>query len=137
MNAYNCKTPKLTGESYEVLERKARKIHKEIAARTKRNAYIRSAYFKNDKVFVDLFWTHLHQKGWKDRRRRLKYYAAAIEVLRHSTVEPDIKPNPNGKNGEIVYRFSAKCPDGELFYVQVKQDVRSGNKHFMSVFRPN
>ena len=28
-------------------------------------------------------------------------------------------------------------PDGELFYVQVKQDVRSGNKHFMSVFRPN
>lgn len=76
----------------------------------------------------------MHQKDWKDRRRRLKYYAAAIEVLRHSLIEPDIKPNPNGKNGEIVYRFDAQVADGGRFGVQVKQDVRSGNKHFMSVF---
>ena len=49
--------------------------------------------------------------------------------------EPDTKPNPNGKH-ELVHRFAGITADGELFYVQIKEDKRSDNKYFMSVFPP-
>lgn len=102
---------------------------------TKRNPYVRSTYFKKDKVFINLFWQHLNQKPRRDRKRRLKYYECAIDLLRNTPHEPETKPNPNGKN-EIVHRFAGLTKDGDLFYVQVKEDKRSDNKYFMSVFPP-
>ncbi|MFO0862282.1 MAG: hypothetical protein U0516_01000 [Candidatus Saccharibacteria bacterium] len=136
MKAYRTKAVKYTGRSYSDVERKARKLHNSIAARSKRNPYIRSAYFKNSKIFINLFWDHLHQKPQYDRKRRIKYYAAAIELLRHSTAEPVTKPNPNGRN-ELVHRFAGQTKDGDLFYVQVKEDNRTDNKYFVSVFPPH
>lgn len=133
-----CKTnsEKLTGTSYSELERKARKLHNQIARRTKRNAYVRSAYFRKSKIFIKPFWGHLNQKPQRDRKRRLKYYAAAIDLLRNSTLEPVTKPNPNGRN-ELVHRFAGQTKEGDLFYVQVKEDNRTDNKYFISVFPPH
>lgn len=133
MNIYQSKCSKFAGTSYGEIERKARKLHNAIEKRTKRNGYVRSVYFKKDKIFVALFWSHLNQKTRRDRKRRLKYYECAIDLLRNSPYEPETRDNPNGKN-ELVHRFSGRTKDGELFYVQVKEDKRSDNKHFISVF---
>lgn len=135
MKVYQSKYSKLSGTSYNELERKARKLHNVIVKKTRRNAYVRSAYFKKDKIFITLFWQHLNQKPQRDRKRRLKYYECAIDLLRNSTNEPETKPNPNGKN-ELVHRFAGITKDGDLFYVQVKENKRTNNKYFMSVFPP-
>lgn len=136
MQAYQTKSSKLSGTSYSEIERKARKIHNAIAARTKRNPYVRSEYFKKDKIFIKLFWEHLNQKSRRDRKRRLKYYECAVELLRHTSFIPESKQNPNSSK-EIVHRFAGITKDNEIFYVQVKEDKRSGNKYFISVFPPN
>ena len=134
MKIYQSKVSKISGRKYIDVERAARQIHKDISSRTKRSPYIKSTYFDGSKIFIDLFWTHLNQKPRADRKRRLKYYATAIDLLKNSKVKPIEKPNPNGKN-ELVYRFYGITKDGELYFVQVKQDAK-GNKYFMSVFSP-
>ena len=136
MQAYQTKNSKLPGSDYAEIERVARKLHKSIAAHTKRNAFVRSVYFKKEKIFIKLFWEHLNQKPRRDRKRRLKYYPCAIELLRNTIFEPESKQNPNMKN-EIVHRFAGITKDNELFYVQVKENKRSGNKYFISVFPPH
>lgn len=94
---------------------------------------MRSKYFKKDKIFIKLFWGHLNQKPQRDKKRRLKYYECAIDLLRNSTFEPDTRQNPNGKH-EIVHRFSGMTSVGELFFVQVKEDIRTDNKYLISIF---
>jgi hypothetical protein len=135
VQAYQCKSTKLSGTSYNEIERQARELHKRVAARTKRSPYIRCAYFRKDKIFIDLFWQHLNQKRQRDRKRRLRYYACALELLRNARLEPATKENAN-KSGEILHRFAGISGDGDLFYVQVKEVKRTGNKFFMSVFPP-
>lgn len=134
MNIYQSKQTKIPGRRYVDIERKARQLHSDIARQTKRSPYIRSPFFDKDKIFVDTFWSHLHQKPRADRKRRLKYYWAAIDLQQNTRCKPAAKANPNGKN-EIVYRFAGSTKEGELFYVQVKQD-KAGNKYFMSAFAP-
>ncbi len=136
MQAYQVKTNKLSGTSYAEIERAARSIYKRIAAQTKRNPYIRSVYFQKEKIFLKLFWEHLNQKRRSDRKRRLKFYACALELLRSTTCEPQSKPNVD-VSGEILHRFMGITKEGEIFYVQVKQGKRKGDKHFISVFPPN
>jgi hypothetical protein len=133
MKPFQSRYPRLNGKIYLDLEREARRLHNEIVKRTKRNPYVRSKYFKNSKIFIGLFWNHLNQKNQNDRRRRLVYYRCAIDLLRNSTCDPEMKINPNGKR-EMVYRFAGRSSDGYLFMVQVKRDERSDNKYFMSVF---
>lgn len=134
MKVYQSKLSKLPGRSYNDVERGARKIHKAIEKRTKRTPYIKSAYFDGKKVFVNVYWDHLNQKPRADRKRRLKFYALAIDLIENSKLEPVTKKNPNGKN-ETVYRFAGISKENELFYVQIKEDVR-GQKYFMSAFSP-
>jgi hypothetical protein len=134
MKVYQSKIGKISGRKYVDIERSARRIHNNIAHQTKRSPYIKSEYFGKSKIFIDLFWTHLNQKPRADRKRRLKYYAAAIDLLKNTKIEPIIKQNPNSKN-ETVYRFYGVTKDSELFCVQVKQDSK-GSKYFMSVFSP-
>ena len=135
VKAYRSKLNSFSGTSYREIERKARKHHAEIEKKTKRNVYIRSKYFKKDKIFLTVFWSHLNQKTRRDRKRRLKYYACAIDLLQNTTYDPEVKPNPNGKN-ELVYRFVGMTQNDEIFYVQVKEDKRTSAKYFMSVFPP-
>ena len=133
MKIYKSKCSQLTGTSYDEVVKKARKEHNEIRRRTKRQPYIRSKYYKKDKVFINLFWDHLNQKNSHDRQRRLKLYSCAIDLMKNTTFDPIPKPNPN-KAGEIVYRFAGESFDGELYFVQIKENIRNGRKDFISVF---
>jgi len=130
---YLVKAPKITGRSYSDVVRKARRDYNSIAKRTNRNPYVRSPHFNKEKVFLNLFWQHVMQKHEGDRKKRLRYFNCAIELLEKSRVAPITKRNPNGRN-ELVHRFTGKTSTGEIFYVQVKEEIGSGRKYFMSVF---
>ncbi|MBW3569057.1 hypothetical protein KY385_02915 [Candidatus Parcubacteria bacterium] len=133
MKAYQAKNQKLPGTSYREIEPRARHLYNIERKRTKRNAYIRSAFFKNDKIFLTRFWNHLSQKRQRDRKRRLKYFPCGLELVRHSRIEPVSKENPN-KRSEILHRFVGITPDKEIFFVQIIEDKKSGNKYLISIF---
>lgn len=133
VKTYRSKASVIPGTSYDEVLRAARKEHKKIENLTKRQPYIRSTYFKKDKVFVSLFWTHIMQKHRKVRTKRLELYAAAIDLLRNSHQEPETIFQ-KGDLSVLLHRFYGTTKDGVEFCVQVKQDKRSGRKDFMSVF---
>jgi len=101
------------------IRKEAMAVFNQIKRRTKRRPYVRSAYFNKEKIFFDFFWTHLHQKGPKSRFKRLKYFAAAVDLIKNSKNHPVSKENPN-KRTEIVHRFAGLTKEKELFFVQIK-----------------
>jgi hypothetical protein len=133
MRPYKTKVSMITGSDYGEIVKSARLHHKKIAAKTKRQPYVRSKYFGNKKVFVDSFWDHLGQKSRPDRIRRLKLFPCAIELIRDSTCVPTIKPNPNDYRF-TVYRFEGETPYGLRFMVQINEDKKTKKRYFMSVF---
>ncbi len=133
MNYYRTKVDPISGSKYSEVYPKARLIYEHIRSRTKRRPYIRSVYFGGQKIFLDYYWSDLWTKNWRDRLRRLKYYPCALDLLRNSKIDPEVKVNP-AKRSEILYRFGGISPSGNRFYVQVKQNTRKGNRAFISVF---
>lgn len=134
MQFYQAKAWKISGTDFHEVRKKAFGLYEQIRRKTKRRAYIRCAYFKKDKIFLAIFWEHLwHKEKWQDRMRRLKYFAAALELIQHSKFEPSSKENPNKPN-EILHRFAGSTAEKELFYVQIKEDKQTGQKYFISVF---
>ena len=133
MKVYRSRAMKYKGTDFIELNRKARNDYKIIIAKSKRKPYVRSVYFKKQKVFLGLFWEHLQQKGWKERTRRLKYFACALELIMHTRFEPCPIQNPN-KKSEILHRFFGITKENDLFYVQIKEDKKTDMKWFMSVF---
>ena len=105
----------------------------EIKKKTKRRPYIRSAYFRKEKIFFDYFREHLFQKLPKERMRRLKYFRAACELVKDSHLGPVEKTELFEKK-EILYRFSGLTAEKEVFFVQIKEDKRKKRKYFMSCF---
>jgi len=135
MQVYRSKYGKLPGTSYPEVMAKARREYHLIQKRTPRRIpYVRSRYFTKDKVFLNTFWEHLKQKHLIEQTNRLKYYRCALDLLRNTTKDSQ---SVIEKNSPSVYlhRFMGQTSDGEYFYVQVKDDRRSGRKEFMSVFR--
>lgn len=131
---YQVKTGKLKGSDFREVHKKAREIYDEILKNSKRKPYIRSQYFKKDKIFLDYFWEHLFmKKNGKDRLRRIQFYASAVELMRSSPLEPESKENPNRKD-ELLHRFSGMTRQKEVFFVQIKEDKKSNKKYFISVF---
>ena len=134
MQVYKSKINRLTGSSLHEVRQKAFGLYQQVTKKTKRRTYIRSTYFNKDKVFLETFWAHLFQKAnWKDRVRRMKYFPAALDLLKNTRFEPTSKENPN-KSGEILHRFAGTTADEHLFYVQVKEDKRKNQKWLMSTF---
>lgn len=133
MKVYQTKAKKLPGTEYSEVYPVVFSLFKKIKRKSKRKPYLRSSYFQKDKVFLDYFWEHLHQKVWKDRVRRLKFYPAALELIEKSKAEPMSKENPN-KKSEILHRFAGVTAEDELFFVQIKEDKKTGQKFFLSVF---
>lgn len=134
MEIYQTKSGKLKGTDFHEVWKKANTTYLKIKRRTKRRPYIRSAYFRREKVFINLFWTHLFDKQkWQDRFRRLKYFEAGIELIRNSKLEPISKENPN-KKGEILHRFTGLTKENDVFYVQVKEIKSTGSKYLISIF---
>ncbi len=132
MNSYQSKYNLLPGSSYDEVVKYARKEFNTIRKLTKRQPYVRSKYFHGDKIFVTIFWDHLMQKHQKERRIRLKFYAAAIDLLRNNTTDPVSIIEDTNKTA--FHRFFGITKDGVEFCVQVKHDLRTGRKDFMSVF---
>jgi hypothetical protein len=124
MNYFQSKYSRISGNDYAEKERQARKIYDEIARRSKRQAYVRSAYFNKEKVFLKLFWNHLSQKRLGDRARRIVYYKCAIDLIRSSIVKPVVTNLESSK--EVYYRFYGKTKGREAFVVQIKQNKSGG-----------
>ncbi|KKQ27264.1 MAG: hypothetical protein US42_C0011G0002 [Candidatus Magasanikbacteria bacterium GW2011_GWC2_37_14] len=134
MQVYKTKIKKFPGTQFHEVHGPAFGLYTEIKKKTKRRVYVRSAYFNKDKIFLDLFWHHLFEKSnWRDRVRRMKYFACAIELIQKSHFEPKTKENPN-KQGEILHRFYGTTAENELFYVQIKEDKKKDQKFLISVF---
>lgn len=135
MSVFQSRHDLLPGSSYDEVVAHARKEFNTIRHLTKRQPYVRSKYFRGDKIFVTVFWDHLMQKHRTDRMKRLRFYKAAIDLLRHSVLPPATPPIADPAHDNVLlYRFYGRTRDGKEFCVQVKQDIRSGRKDFMSVF---
>ncbi|MGI9028251.1 MAG: hypothetical protein ACR2FM_05445 [Candidatus Saccharimonadales bacterium] len=132
MQVYKSKYSKIAGTSYQEVVSQARKEYNHIRKQTKRQPYVRSRYYK-DKVFIKLFWDHLYEKNRGDIERRLRYYDCAIDLLRNNVNQPISTASSDKANG-ISQRFIGKTTDGDIFYVQVKQNKRTGRKDFISLF---
>jgi acyl carrier protein phosphodiesterase len=135
MKIYTTKVKRLPGTDYAEVYSKAKNLYKAISSRTKRRPYVRSAYFGNEKVFLDYFWDHIFKKNFSDRKRRLGYYACALDLIQNSKIAPISKINPEDSL-ETLHRFSGVNGNSEEFFVQIKEDMKTGQKHFISVF-PN
>ena len=130
---YQTKTKKLPGTNYLEVRKYALFILNQIKKRTKRRPYIRSAYFIKQKIFFDYFWIHLLQKNPEERTRRIKYFPCAIDLIKNSRITPISMENINNKN-ETLHRFTGKTKDGEVFFVQIKENKKNDKKYFMSCF---
>lgn len=132
---YSTKSGLLSGTSLSEVMRGAHTVYNPVKQKTKRNPYIRSAYFKKEKIFFDFFWEHLSHKSPRDRTQRLRYFKAAIELIEQSHQAPISKLNPN-KSTELLHRFAGLTKEKLLFYVQIKETVSTKRKYFMSCFPP-
>lgn len=134
IKAYQAKTKKLPGTNNAEVYKKAFDVYSTIQKRNpRRRVHIRSAYFNNDKIFLSIFWQHLREKHHKERTRRLKYFPCAIELIRHSKFHPTSIENIDRKS-EILHRFMGITSENEVFYVQIKENKRNGQKYLISVF---
>src|SRR3989338_10146950 len=105
MQVYKTKARQIPGSHFHIVHERAFGLHTEIKKKSKRRTYIRSAYFGKDKIFLDLFWHHLFEKlNWRDRVRRMKLYACAIELIQNSHFKPNLTIDPN-KPSDRLYRF--------------------------------
>lgn len=133
MKIHKTRFTRLSGSDYREIHSETLMLYRKISTKTKRRPYIRSAYFHNDKIFLDYFWHHLWQKNWRDRIRRLKYFGCGLELIQRSRIEPMSKQNPN-KSSEILHRFAGLSQDNEIFYVQIKGDKKTDQKSLVSIF---
>ena len=131
--AYKCTTNPIRGTQLKVILPQARDIFRNLEKKTKRKPHIRSCYFNKDKIFFDYFWSDLKKKIPSERARRLKLLPCALEVLRHSRHEPLTIDDIN-ESHILRHRFAGRTKNGSLFYVQVKQNKRTGTKQFLSLF---
>jgi hypothetical protein len=110
-----------------------RALFRTLQKRRKRRPYVRSAYFKKDKVFFDFFWVHLQTKALSDRARRLRYLPCALELLQESRQEPTTFVDA-GEPETIRHQFTGTAGDGSPFAVIIKQERSSGKKYLLSLF---
>ena len=129
-NIYKTKVIPLKGSVYKRVYKSALSYYQIIKSRTKRKPYTRSTYFKK-KIFLDIFWSHLFDKGRKIRTQRLKLLPCAIELLERTTCSPEIIKSEKFKR-ETFYRFTGQTESGQLFIVQVKK--RNNHLYFISVY---
>ncbi len=133
MAVYKSKYGLLPGTDYYEVLRNARQEYKAIQSRTKRQPYVRSTYFGKEKVFINIFFNHLVQKRKGEQIKRAKLFLCAVDLLRNNTNDPKTIFSYQSLN-EMLHRFEGVTKDGQRFFVQVKQNKRTGRKDFMSVF---
>jgi len=135
--SYQTKCKKLAGTNFKEIYKKAFLIYSRIKKQSKRRPYIRSKYFNKDKIFLSIFWEHLHNKfSLKDKIRRVKYFECAIELIQNTKFDPISKENVDRKS-EILHRFTGITKENEIFFVQIKENKKTSQKHFVSTFPLN
>jgi len=134
MQVYKTKAKRLSGTDFREVHQKTLYVYGKIKKKSKRRPYVRSAYFKKEKIFLELYWHHLFEKvNRRDRMRRMKYFDCAIELIQKSHFKPWSKENPN-KSREMLHRFYGTSADNELFCVQIKENMKNKQKYLISVF---
>lgn len=133
MKAYQAKAKPLPGTNYKEIYQKAFGFYNALRKKTKRRPYVRSAYFGKDKIFLQFFWNHLHEKNFRDRTRRLKYFPCGIELIVNSRHDPRTIQTLE-KPSELLHKFTGITKDGQIFFVQIKQEKRTGEKWLVSMF---
>ena len=78
---FHSKKALLPGSSYSEVVARARKEFNTVRKLTKRQPYVRSKYFRGDKIFMTVFWDHVMQKHRKDRTNRLRFYSGHEKPL--------------------------------------------------------
>jgi len=133
MKTYQSSVSELSGTAYEEVAHTARAMYNDIRKKSRRQPYIRSKYFNNEKVFLALFWEHLAQKHRADRLHRLKLYPPAVDLIQNNRFSPDVTVEVSATIR--FYRFYGLTKEGKLFIVQIKENSKTGRKDFMSVFK--
>ncbi len=133
MDLFKTKKKKIPGTSFKEINRTAQLIYKQIKSKTKRTPYVRSRYFKKEKVFLTLFWDHLFNKNEKDRVRRLKFYDCALDLIKNSSYDPETRENFQKKD-ELLHRFYGETSKREKFVVQIKENKRTKRKDLISIY---
>lgn len=130
MNYYKSKYSLISGSDIAEVIKNARKEYTKIQHLTRRQPYIRSVYFSKDKIFLSVFWHHLAQKHRAEKFVRAQLFLVAVDLMRKTTIEPETRIT----NGVLLHRFMGESKEGIRYYVQVKQEKKSGRKDFMSAF---
>lgn len=133
IRAYQCKAKPISGRRFVDVIPQARKLLRTVQKKTKRRAYIRSAYFHKDKIFFDFFWQHMLAKSAVDRARRLKYLPCALELLRSSRCDP-LSFIDEYQPGIIKHEFKGRSPDGMNFSVIVQEDRKTNKKQLLTLY---
>lgn len=129
---WKVKTLEFAGHSYKEMRDQTLLTYTVIQKKTKRKPYVKSKYFNKQKVFLHHFWQHMFEKNPKDRARRLKFFACAIELLQNSTLSPNVV-EPKKRGSLRWYRFFGISPKGNKFVVQIKES-KNGQKYLLSMF---
>ena len=122
---------KLRGSNDKEVFYEARRVFRRYDNK-RRLPYVRSKYFGGQKVFLNMFYTHLGQKSPKEQRKRIAFVACAIDLLKNTRIAPLFSDGFDGRKGEY-YRFQGMTKSGEKFAVQVTKDKKN-NRYFMSCF---
>lgn len=135
MEVFYSKEKLLGGSKYPEVSKRAWRFYRNNFKKSRRRDNIRSIYFGNEKIFIGLFWSHLKDKhNLKIRTRRLKFIKCAFDLIRHSHSKPYVI---NVSRKTTLYRFFGKSKDGELFAVQIKENIYNNQKFLMSFFPIN
>ncbi len=84
-------------------------------------------------MFIKVFWNHLAQKHGGEQVARAKYYLCALDLIRNTNDDPETMPSSSDKR-IVLHRFTGETKNGDVFFVQIKQNKKSGRKDFMSAF---
>ena len=83
---------------------------------------------------MTLFWHHLHEKtNIRDKTRRLKYFPCAIELIQDNKIKPTTQISKEEPNISL-HRFGGSTPDNDYFFIQIKENIKNGQKWLISVF---
>ncbi len=134
MRVYKSKYNPISGTSHAEVIRIARYEYHRIQKLTpRRQANVKSHYFRKDKVFINQFWEHLKQKHPGDQLRRAKLFPCAIDLIRNTTTNPETIYSRTDAGIEL-HRFYGQANNGVYFVVQIRENKRNKRKDFMSVF---
>ena len=88
MIPYRTHQSKLPGtRAFKDIYKSSMAVYKsEVLRKTKRQPYLRSAYFNKQKIFFTFFWKHIFDYLYVVRIERLQYFEAAIELIKNSII---------------------------------------------------